>query len=163
MNDEVIPQHTRLDGSTDYEAALDMVIARATRRLRIFDRALGRSFNAPRRHHLLRSFLLENRANRLHIVLHEVDNVTRDCPRLVTLLRQFSHGITIHQTLPVARGVYDPFAVADDQHLVQRFHYDDARGLLAIDDPHGARPFVERFEEILEASLPAVAPTTLGL
>lgn len=162
MNDRA-PTHTRLEGNADYEAALDSVIARATRRLRLFERSLGRSFNSPRRTDSLRAFLLASRRNRLTIVLHDVDNVTCDCPRLICLLRQFSHAISIHQTLSEARAVYDPIAIADELHYLHRFHYDGTRGLLAIDDPHGARRFVERFEEILEASVPTVFATTLGL
>ena len=163
MNDDVTPRHTRLEGSTDFEAALDTLIARATRRLRVFDRALGHRFDSAQRHELLRNFLLANRANRLQIVLHDVDNVVRDCPRLVSLMRSRSEAISIHQTLPDAYGVYDPFAVADERDFVHRFHYEDTRSVLALDDPHGARQFVERFEEILAASCPAAAATTLGL
>jgi hypothetical protein len=157
------PRHTRLEGRTDYDAALDAVIARATRRLRLFDRALDRSFDSVRRHELLRQFLLADRANRVQIVLHHVDNVVRDCPRLVTLMRGRSGAITLHCTLPEAHGVYDPFAIADERDFVHRFHYDDARGVLALDDPHGARQMGERFEEILGASLAANAATPLGL
>jgi hypothetical protein len=53
--------------------------------------------------------------------------------------------------------------VMDDRDYVHRFHYDDSRGLLGLDDPHEARGFVQRFEELWEASAPAAAGTTLGL
>jgi hypothetical protein len=163
MNDEVTPHHTRLDGTTDFEAALDTVIVRTTHRLRVFDRGLGRRFDSAQRHELIRSFLLANRANRLQIVLHEVDNVVRDCPRLVSLMRSRSGAISIHQTLPDAHGVYDPFTIADERDFVHRFHYEDTRGVIAMDDPHGARQLIERFEELLAASRPAVPATPLGL
>ncbi len=163
MNDEVTPRHTRLEGSTDFEAALDTVIARTTHRLRVFDRALGRRFDSAQRHELIRGFLLANRANRLQIVLHEVDNVVRDCPRLVSLMRSRSGAISIHQTLPDAHGVYDPFTIADERDFVHRFHYEDTRGMIAMDDPHGARQLIERFEELLAASRPAIPATPLGL
>jgi hypothetical protein len=35
--------------------------------------------------------------------------------------------------------------------------------LRGLDDPIGARALIERFEEIWEASSPAVSATTLGL
>jgi hypothetical protein len=162
VNDDVTPRHTRLEGTTDFEAALDTVIARATHRLRIFDRALGRRFDAAQRHELVRAFLLANRANRLVIVLHEVDNLVRDCPRLVNLMRSRSGAISIHQT-PDANGVYDPFTIADERDFVHRFHYDDTRSTLALDDPHGARQLVERFDELLAASRPAAPASPLGL
>jgi hypothetical protein len=163
VHNDVTPRHTRLEGTTDYEAALDTVIARATHRLRVFDRALGPRFDTARRHELLRNFLLANRANRIQIVLHHVDHIVRDCPRLLGLLRSRSGSISIHQTLPDAQGVYDPFAVADECDFVHRFHYEDTRSVLALDDPHGARQFVERFEGILSASRLAPAATPLGL
>ena len=163
MSDGATPQHTHIESNSAYEAALDTLIGKATRRLRIFDRTLGRTFDTPQRYERLRHFLLAHRTNRLQIVLHDAQNVSRDCPRLARLLRDFSHAISIHETLPEAHGVYDPFTIADDRHFAHRFHYEDARGLLALDDPHGAGSFVERFTEIFDASFPAVAPTTLGL
>ena len=163
MNEQTVSPHTHLEGGANYEAALDVLIRRATQRLRFFDHALGRAFNASRRHDLLRAFLLASRANRLQIVVHDPANIIRDCPRLAGLLRQYTHAVSIHQTLPEARGVYDPFAVADEHHFVHRFHYEDTRAVLALDDPQGARHFAERFDEIFEASIPAVAATTLGL
>jgi len=163
MQHEMTPRHTHIESNIEYEAALDAVIAKATRRLRMFDRKLGRGFDTPGRQDALLRFLLANRANRCQIVLHEAENLSRDCPRLTSLLRRFSHAISVHQTLPEARGAYDPFAIADEQHFVHRFHYDATRGLLALDDPHAAGPLVERFGEILDASQPAAAPTTLGI
>jgi hypothetical protein len=163
VNDDITPRHTRLEGTVDLETALDTVIARATHRLCMFDRALDRRFDSARRHEMLRNFLAANRANRLQIVLHEVDNLVRDCPRLLSLMRSRSGAITIHQTLPDAQGVYDPFTVADERDYVHRFHYEGTRSVLALDDPHSARQFVERFEEILGASFSAVAANPLGL
>ena len=48
-------------------------------------------------------------------------------------------------------------------HSVRRFHFNDLRGLYARDDPIEAHTLAERFEEIWEASGPALAPTTIGL
>jgi hypothetical protein len=56
-----------------------------------------------------------------------------------------------------------PFAVADELNYVRRFHFDDPRGILAQNDPAGARVLKSRFEEMWTASHPAVSATTLGL
>jgi len=157
------PQHTKLEGSGEYEAALDTLLARPQRTLRIFDRQLGPAFNSPARYDLLRAFLMRSRANRIFVVLHDVSGLPRDCPRAINLLRQFSHAISIHETQPQAKGVYDPLALADERDYLHRFHYEDTRALLALDDPQGAQGLVRRFEEIWEASVPAVSATTLGL
>jgi hypothetical protein len=95
--------------------------------------------------------------------LQETANIARDCPRLIMLLRQFSHAVSIHQTLPDARRVYDPFAVADDARFVHRFHYDDVRGVATVGDIAATGLLLKRYEEIWQASAPAVAATTIGL
>jgi len=161
--DRPAAQHEKLTGIVEYETALDRLLERPQRHLRIFDRQLSKSFNSPVRHDLLRGFLLRSRANRIQIVLHDASNLSRDCPRLMNLLRQFSHALVIHETQAHARRVYDPFALADERDHLHRFHYEDSRALLALDDPAGTQPFVERFQELWEASGPAASATTLGL
>ena len=157
------PEHRRLETNAELEEALDTLFARAGHRLRIFDRQLGAGYNSPRRYDLLRAFLLASRTHVIQIALHDASNLQRDCPRLINLLRQFSQAVTINETEPQAKGVYDPFVVLDERDYVHRFHYDSTRGLLGLDDAHEARGFVQRFEEIWEASSPAVSATTLGL
>lgn len=163
MSDIAQPQHHKLSGEAEIEAALDRLLARAQRRLCLFDRQLGRGFDRAARCELLRAYLLRNRGNRIQLVLHEASTLARDCPRLMTLLRQFAHVIAVHETEPHAKGVCDPFAVADERDHLHRFHYDDARALLVLDDAPATLPFVERFEELWAASAPAVSATTLGL
>lgn len=163
MSEEIQPQHRKIEGNAEYEDALDTLFGRPGRKLRIFDRQLGRGFAGAHRYELLRHFLLVSRANRIQVVLHDATNLQRDCARLILLLRQFSHALTIHETEPHAKRVYDPFVVMDERDYLHRFHYDDSRGLLALDDPHNAHGFVQRFEEIWEASAPALSGTTLGL
>ncbi len=163
MSEDPVPEHRKLEGNLEYETALDTLFTRPGRKLRVFERQLGPAYNSPGRYDALRRFLLASRTRTIQIVLHDASNLQRDCPRLINLLRQFSHAVTIHETEPQAKGVYDPFAVMDDRDYVHRFHYDDARGLLGLDDPHEARAFVQRFEELWEASAPTASGTTLGL
>ena len=147
----------------EYHAAIDGLIASALGRIRIFDRRLGSEYNSAARIDAMRAFLLANRANKISIVLHEVDRIRLDCPRLVTLQRQFASALGIHRTLSIARGVYDPFCVADGSHYARRFHFDTLRGMLAHNDAENAAELVRRFDEIWEVSQPAVMATTLGL
>ncbi|HEV8517849.1 MAG TPA: hypothetical protein VGQ54_04695 [Burkholderiales bacterium] len=160
---ERMPGERELDGTAAHDQALDELLANAAHIVRIFDKNLGRAFNSPQRCELMRQLLLARRTNRIYIVLHETGNITRDCPRLMMLLKYFSHAMSIHQTLPAARRVYDPFAVADDTVFVHRFHYDNVRGTLSIGDVANTRLLIKRFEEIWQASCPAIAATTLGL
>ena len=160
---ERMPGERKLEGVIAYDAALDELIANAEHTVRIFDKNIGRNFNSPQRYELLGRFLLARRTNRVKIVLHETANIVRDCPRLIMLLKRFSHGLAIHQTQPAARRVYDPFAVADDTRFVHRFHYTDMRGEATVGDVAATSLLIKRFDEIWEASAPSVAATTIGL
>ncbi|MCX7137468.1 MAG: hypothetical protein NTW47_12760, partial [Proteobacteria bacterium] len=160
MPPERMPGERKLAGVIAYDEALDELIANAAHTIRIFDKNIGRNFNTPQRYDLLGKFLLAHRTSRVKIVLHETANIVRDCPRLILLLKRFSHGLAIHQTLPAARRVYDPFAVAGDTRFVRRFHHTDMRGAATIGDVAATSLLVKRFDEIWEASTPAVAATT---
>lgn len=162
MNDEV--QHTHLDGMADYIAALDTLCGLAQHDLFVFEKDFENiGFNSEARYNTLRTFLLSSPANRLHLVAHNTRPLVLYCPRLMTLLRQFSHSMHIYLTPKHLLNVTEPFSVADESHYVRRFHFDDPRGILAQHDPAGARVLKSRFEEIWAASHPAVSPTTLGL
>ena len=160
---ERMPGERKLEGLAAYEDALDELLANTTRTVRIFDRVLGKGFNSPRRYDLLRELLRASRTNRVYVALHETANIVRDCPRLIMLLKQFSHGLFIYQTLPAARRVYDPFAVADDTRFVHRFHHADMRGVATVGDVAATQLLMKRFDEIWQASAPAVSATTIGL
>jgi hypothetical protein len=163
VSDDRMPGERALRGFAAYEAALDELLANAEQTVRVFDRAIGRAFNSPQRYESMSQLLRKRRTNRIYIVLHDTSNVVRDCPRLMMLVRRFSDRLRIHQTLPAARGVYDPFATGDDSRFVRRFHHDDVRGVAVIGDLANTRALINRFDEIWEASAPAVAATTIGL
>ena len=162
--DKPILLHRPINGIAEYEEALDILIELARRHLRIFDYNLeDGGYNTLRRFDLLRIFLLASRSNRLEIVLHDTDYLTRFCPRMINLFKQFSHAVTIMETTSEAKSIYDPFAVAGLTCYVHRFHYDDPRALLALNDVEGSHVLIKRFNEIRDASAPAVTATTLGL
>ena len=163
MTSEPKPQHTQIFGNAEYETAIDTILHRATNKIRIFDYALGREYNSSGRCEMLRHFLLASRRNTLQIVVHDTGTLDRNCPRIFNLLRTYGHVISINETHPSAKLVYDPFVIVDDRCFVHRFHFDEMRGLAGLDDPIGTHTFIERFSEIWEASSPAVFATTLGL
>ena len=156
--------HRQLNSTADYTKAIDTLIELARRRLRIFDYNLeDGGYTTLRRYELLRTFLLASHTNRLEIVLHDTDYLARFCPRMLNLFKQFSHAITIEETTPQAKSIYDPFSIADETCFLHRFHYDSPRALLAINDIEGSHVLIKRFEEIHAASAPAITATTLGL
>jgi hypothetical protein len=106
---------------------------------------------------------LASPSNRLHLLAHDPSPLEQRCPRLMMLLRQFGHSMQIYQTPQYLLNLTEPFAVADELHFVRRFHFDDTRGVLAKQDPAGARLLKSRFDEMWIASHPAVSATKLGL
>ena len=158
------PSYRPLFGMAESQAAIDEVIGAAQRTLRIFDMTLGqRGFNSPQRVERLRSFLVAGRAHRLLIALHETEQLERECPRLLALLRQFPMSIEIHRTVQQARRAMDPFVVADDHSVWHQLHHEQPRAIVALHSPADASPIAQRFDEIWEFSEPAVSATTLGL
>ena len=148
----------------EYRQSLDTVVAQARHTVRLFDCDMhDGGWNSPQRYEGLKSFLLGSPQNRLYIVLHNVDYVSRNCPRMIRLLREHSYAVFIHQTHPEARGVFDPMLVADDAHYLHRFHYEQARGEYVLNDPDQTQGLLQRFNEIWHASILAVPATTLGL
>jgi hypothetical protein len=161
---EDAPQHTTLNGTADYIAALDTLCGLAQRNLYIFEKDFdGIGFNSEARHETLRTFLLASPANRLHLLAHDTHYLVQRCPRMMMLLRQFAHNMYIYQTPQHLWHISEPFAVADELHFVRRFHFDDPRGILARDDPQGARTLHSRFTEMWLSSHPGASATTLGL
>ncbi|MEO1768027.1 hypothetical protein [Thiobacter aerophilum] len=161
---EETPSAGTFDVPSGYRCAIDHLILAARREICIFDRNLeGAGFDDPVRSEALRRLLLMGRDNRLRIVLHDTARLPRREPRLMNLLRQFSHAVSIHETEREARALYDGIMVADGAHYVHRFHFDHARGRWGLEQPEHAQELKRRFEEIWQASRPALAATTLGL
>lgn len=159
-----LKEHYMLAGEAEYAQAINQVIELAQRTLHIFDLNLAKGdYGTLSRHDALRNFLLRNPGNRLVIVLHETDHLTRYCPRLMNLLRIHSHAISIRETADHARSASDPFVIADKVHYVHRFHSSGVRFLLGFHDHQGASQLEERFDQLLEASQPASTVYSLGL
>ncbi|MSQ60564.1 MAG: hypothetical protein EXR36_13215 [Betaproteobacteria bacterium] len=140
-----------------------MNCSRKRARLCIFEPQLSTRFNSARRYEVLRTFLLASRTRQIRILVHDPSAITRSCPRLVQLLRQYSYAVLIHETPPEAKRIHDPFSVADHMTYVRRFHHEDSRGVTSLGDETTALELVRRFDEMWELSSPAVTATVLGL
>lgn len=156
-------EYRRFESLREYEAVIDSMIPQTVGIIRVFDKNLSRAYNSPQRFEALRRFLLASRGNRLIIVLHETATLRRDCPRMVELLGQFAHAMSIRQTQKAAKLIYDPFVIFDASHYVHRFHYDHMRAAQGTNDVNGAQVLLDRFAEILEASVPALSANVSGL
>jgi hypothetical protein len=119
--------------------------------------------NDPARIERLERFLLASRTRRVYLVLHDTDHVTRQTPRLLTLLRRFAHAVQINRTHEEIREVQDAFLLLDSMHYVRRPVASLFRGAMGLGDENEAQAMRGRFGEIWSASYPAVSSTTVGL
>ncbi len=158
------PRRTLLGARSEYFDGFGTLIARARRELRIFDADLSElDMNGLPRIESLTRLLRGSRSHRIYVALHDVEHVTKHCPRLIALLGSYTTGVLIHRTQGEAAKVQDCFVIADDEHLLRRPVRSQPRGVLVLDDPKECQPMRERFDEIWESSLPGVSANTTGL
>ena len=160
------PQPERLLLSTrrEYLEALERLIGLAQRELRIFDANFADlKIDSLRTQELLRAFLLRSRENRLYVTVHDTEYIRNHCPRLLSLLRQFSDRMFIHQTEGDAARIQDCFVLADDLHFVRRPVQAQPRAVLRLFDESESQGIYLRFSEIWDSSIPAISATTSGL
>jgi len=158
------PREEILDTVAAQAKAIDEIIALAQQRLSIFDIDLSEGdWQSAHRATVLAEFLRRNRKARVDIILHDTRWLETNCPRLVSLLRVNSHAMTVYRTGPEARNAMDPLLIADNRHFLHRFHIEQPRAALAIDQPQLARPLVMRFEQIWATGEPGLGATVLGL
>lgn len=153
-----------LTSEADYRAACDAVLGRAQRDVLIFDRDLGalRLEQKPRIE-LLSAFLAGDGLRRLRIVLHDPAPVERNAPRLIELLRRLAHRVEIRQSPDNLRSLADTHILADGNHGVRRFHVDQPRSALILDNRAEIQPWQLRFEELWDQSQPCLGQVTTGL
>jgi len=158
------PRQETLSTVRDQVAALDDLVALAQHSIRVFDHDLSEmGWNSPARAERLAAFLRRSRTAKLEIIVHDTRWLEASCPRLAALLKTFSDRITVYRTGPEAKGAADPLVIVDGRHFLHRFHVEQQRAALVIEDPHLARPLVNRFEEIWATGEPGLTGTVLGL
>ena len=88
------------------------------------------------------------------MVLHDLVPLECHAPRLMQLFARFSHNVSVRQCPGSLRHLADTHVLIDQRHGVRRFHVDQPRSALILDDPTYIEPWWRRFEELWEASLP---------
>jgi hypothetical protein len=163
VNDELKSNQVLL-GERNYEASTSLLIARAQRELRIFDPDLSRgAYQDLEVAELLQGFLAKDRLNRLTIVMHDSGFFNTRCPRLIDLMKRYTHAMTIYITDERAQVAQDAFVLADRGDYLHRFHIDHARFKYSLDDQVAAQPLHERFEQLLDVTQSSLSITTTGL
>jgi len=158
------PERLLLSTRREYLDALQRLIGSARRELRIFDADFSLlDIESPPTYALLRAFLLGGRDNRLYIAVHDVNYIRNHCPRLLTLLQQFSDRMFIHRTGGDGARAQDSFVLADRLHFVRRPVQAQPRAVLRLRDEQESQGMYLRFSEIWDSSEPAISATTSGL
>ena len=158
------PIYERFDTNEGFQSAVDRLMEQPGRELRVFDPdGAALRLNDPQRIERLDRFLLASRTRRLYLVVHDTDHLTRQCPRLLTLLRRFAHAMQINRTHEEIREVQDAFLLLDGMHYVRRPVASLFRGAMGLGDENEGQALRGRFGEIWSASYPAVSSTTVGL
>jgi hypothetical protein len=156
--------YERFDSNAAFQAAVDRLLEQPGRELRIFDPdGAALRLNDPGRIERIERFLQASRTRRIYFVLHDVDHVQRQCPRMMYLLARYSHAIQINRTQEEIRELQDAFMVLDSAHYVRRPVAAFFRGGMGLADENEALAMRGRFMEIWAASFPAVSSTTVGL
>lgn len=147
-----------------YQQAIDSVLSSAKKELCIFDSDLeDLDLDSRARSDRIAAFLAGGQDRSLRIVLHDLDHLTRYSPRLMGLLKRYSHCFSIRQTPDPLRNIADSFVLADRVSGVIRFHADHFRGKVLLDQPIEIHDWHQRFENLWLESIPGVTATHLGL
>ncbi|MCK9382160.1 MAG: hypothetical protein M0P95_14000 [Sulfuritalea sp.] len=158
------PAYTLLTSEAGYRQACDTILALAEHEILIFDRDLAAlRLEEKTRLETLASFLQRAGPHRLRIVLHDPGPMERDAPRLLHLIARFSHVVDMRQSPDNLRQLADTHVLVDEGHGVRRFHVEQPRSALILDDRAYIQPWRQRFEELWELSQPCLRINTTGL
>jgi len=154
---ELLPFDTR----AAFQGNLGDVLARARATLVMFDPdfTLFR-LGAPEVDVILRRFL--HAGGRLRLVLHDPAHLEREA-RFLRLLKDYAHAIECRRTPRSLRALTDSFCIADDLHIVRRFHSAHLRGEVAFDAPQHTELSRLRFDAIWAESQPGLQASVTGL
>ena len=107
-------EYQRFESEGDYQQAVDRLLEQPGRELRIFDPDLSSlRLNSPARIAQLEKFLRFSRTRRIYIVVHHTEPLAQRSPRMMGLLKLFTHAIQINQTHEEIRSLQDAFMVLD--------------------------------------------------
>jgi len=156
--------YERFDTNAGFQAALERLIEQPGRELRVFDPdGSSLRLNDSARVARFEGFLQVSRIRRIYMVVHNTEHLTRQCPRMMSLLARYAHAIQIYRTGEEIRELQDAFLVLDALHYVRRPVATFFRGAIGLGDENEALAMRSRFMEIWGSSYPAVSSTTVGL
>ena len=158
------PSLVELHTLAEQTAAIDTLIGMAQQQIRVFDQDLSQTgWNSAGRADRLAAFLRQVRGRRLDIIVHDTRYLESACPHMLNLLRNYGHALTVYQTGPEGKVATDPLLIVDGRHYLHRFHFEQPRAALGIDQPEQTQPLASRFDEIWATGEAGLSGTVLGL
>jgi hypothetical protein len=149
---------------SELHAAFDALLARTPRQLRVYDHDLSLlDLDQVPRHVALRALCVAGSGHRIELLLDDISHISRDCPRLMQLVRDFSHVIEIRQADPEAPRPDQAFVIADHHSCLVRADKMAMRGVFHLDDASSTVNLHHSFESMWQRSQTHVSATTLGL
>lgn len=156
--------YTELSGNAGYRAAVETVITNSDREILIFDRDLIALWREKTPSLLVvEDFLRRGNDQRLRVVVHDPEPRHRLAPRLTALFSRYEALIELRQSPENLRNLCDGHVIGDRNYGVRRFHLDQPRSALIVNDPAYLEPWCQRFEELWSLSEPAPVGRATGL
>ncbi len=156
------PTTTRFDTRAGFDAQFRACLAAARTRLDLFDPDFSVfPLGTTEVDGALRDFL--KRGGVLRLAMHTPAHIERHYPRFLRLLRDYSHGVECRATPKTLQGLTDSFCIADDMHVVRRFHSDHMRGEAVFGSPGAVDLPRHRFDALWDESKPVLQSTKTGL
>ena len=149
---------------SEFRAAFDALLAGTLRQLRLYDHDLSLlDIDHLPRHTALRALCVAGGGRRVEFLLDDISHVTRDQPRLMQLVRDFSHVLEIRQADPDAPRPDQAFVLADRHGVLLRADKSAVHGTLHMDDARDSVALQQSFESMWQRSQASVTATSLGL
>jgi len=149
---------------SEFRAAFDALLAGTLRQLRLYDHDLSLlDMDHMPRHAALRALCVAGGGRRVELLLDDISRVARDQPRLMQLVRDFSHVLEIRQADPDAPRPDQAFVLADRHGVLVRADKAAVHGTLHMDDAHDSVALQQSFESMWQRSQASVTATSLGL
>ncbi len=82
---------------------------------------------------------------------------------MISLLRTYAHVMTIYQTGAEAKIATDPLLIVDGRHYLHRFHFEQPRAVMGVNQPEQTQLLATRFDQIWATGESGVSGTVLGL
>ncbi len=136
--------HTPFDTRSAFQQHLASCISAAQHTLCLFDPDFASwELGSSSMDAALRSFL--HGGGQLQLVAHQGQALERHAPRLLRLLKTYQHRVAARRTHTALRQLSDSFCLADQSHLVRRFHSDHFRGEYSVNDAAEVKIYQDRF------------------